>query len=217
MKELDLLKKDWKRNENSFEQVSETEIYKMIHKKSSSIVKWILIISIIEFSLSTFLNIVLSYTDIDENNTRFIKSLGIYNYYQGFTIFLYAAIIYFIVLFYKMYRQVSATDNTKLLMKNILRTRKTVHNYILFNLVTIAVFFIAFLTFGLKSALLHQTMENGKHLAEISNSIYIVSFLVIIAITALAIGIIWLFYRLLYGLLLRRLLLNYKELKKIDL
>ena len=32
MEELDLLKKDWKKNENSFEQVSETSIYKMIHK-----------------------------------------------------------------------------------------------------------------------------------------------------------------------------------------
>ena len=46
MKELDLLKKDWKKNSDSFEQISEKEIYKMIHKKSSSIVKWILIISI---------------------------------------------------------------------------------------------------------------------------------------------------------------------------
>ena len=40
MKELDLLKKDWQKSDNSFEQVSEIEIYKMIHKKSSSIVKW---------------------------------------------------------------------------------------------------------------------------------------------------------------------------------
>jgi hypothetical protein len=47
MKELDLLK-DWK-NKDSFEQISEIEIYRMIHKKSSSIVKWILIISILRF------------------------------------------------------------------------------------------------------------------------------------------------------------------------
>ena len=51
MKELDLLKKDWQKSDNSFEQVSEIEIYKMIHKKSSSIVKWILIISILEVLL----------------------------------------------------------------------------------------------------------------------------------------------------------------------
>ena len=48
MKELDLLKKDWQKN-NAFEQVSEVEIYKMLHQKSSSIVKWILIVSLLEF------------------------------------------------------------------------------------------------------------------------------------------------------------------------
>jgi hypothetical protein len=52
MKELDLLK-DWQKNKDSFEQVSEIEIYRMIHKKSSSIVKWILIISIMEVLLWT--------------------------------------------------------------------------------------------------------------------------------------------------------------------
>jgi hypothetical protein len=31
------------------------------------------------------------------------------------------------------------------------------------------------------------------------------------------IGLVWLFYRLLYGILLRKLNSNYKELKKIDL
>jgi hypothetical protein len=39
------IKKDWQKSDNSFNQISETEIYKMIHKKSSSIVKWILIIA----------------------------------------------------------------------------------------------------------------------------------------------------------------------------
>ena len=48
MKELDLLKKDWQKNEASFEQVTEKDIYKMIHKRSSSIVKWILILSVLE-------------------------------------------------------------------------------------------------------------------------------------------------------------------------
>ena len=32
MEELDLLKKAWKENENSFQQVSENQIYRMIHK-----------------------------------------------------------------------------------------------------------------------------------------------------------------------------------------
>ena len=40
---LDLLKKDWKNNNAQFKQVSENEIYGMLHKSSSSIVKWIFI------------------------------------------------------------------------------------------------------------------------------------------------------------------------------
>jgi hypothetical protein len=48
MKELDLLKKAWQNETHSFQQVTEGEIYRMIHKRSSSIVKWILIISIVE-------------------------------------------------------------------------------------------------------------------------------------------------------------------------
>jgi hypothetical protein len=61
MKELDLLKKDWKKNSDSFEQISEKEIYRMIHKKSSSIVKWILIISILEISFWDFFKLISQY------------------------------------------------------------------------------------------------------------------------------------------------------------
>jgi hypothetical protein len=67
MKELDLLKKDWQKNKDSFEQVSKIEIYKMIHKKSSSIVKWILIISILEVLLWTSLNMIFNADDYLEN------------------------------------------------------------------------------------------------------------------------------------------------------
>ena len=50
MKALDVLKKAWKKEENSYDQVTEKDIYGMLHQKSSSIVKWILIISILEFA-----------------------------------------------------------------------------------------------------------------------------------------------------------------------
>ena len=49
MDELELLKKDWKNNNAQFKQVSENEIYGMLHKSSSSIVKWIFIISIFSY------------------------------------------------------------------------------------------------------------------------------------------------------------------------
>ena len=51
MDELDLLKKDWKNSESNFPKLSYNDFYGMIHKKSSSIVKWIFIISLLEFVL----------------------------------------------------------------------------------------------------------------------------------------------------------------------
>ena len=84
MEELDLLKKDWKKNENSFEQVSEVDIYKMLHKKSSSIVKWIFYISLLELLFGVVLNIVLSFTKYDEQNIAMFKKWGIYNFYKTY-------------------------------------------------------------------------------------------------------------------------------------
>ena len=60
---VDLLKKYWKKSENTFEQVSEVEIYKMLHKKSSSIVKWIVIISVLEVLLWTSISVCFNTDD----------------------------------------------------------------------------------------------------------------------------------------------------------
>ena len=59
MDELDLLKKDWKKQEANLPKMSYNDIYKMIHKKSSSIVKWILIICIVEFLFWGFVNLLI--------------------------------------------------------------------------------------------------------------------------------------------------------------
>ena len=57
MEELDLLKKDWKKSETNFQQKTESDIYKMLQKKSTSIVKWIFIISLIN-SVLLFCNLI---------------------------------------------------------------------------------------------------------------------------------------------------------------
>ncbi len=216
MEELDLLKRDWNKNDN-FRKVSEQEIYSMLHKNSSSNVKWIFIISILELGLGILLSIVLSFTKFDHENTEYIKNLGIYNYYQAAMVVIYAVIVYFIVRFYLMYKKVSTTDSIKLLMTNILKTRKIVQNYILFNLVTFALVFMAGASFGLKIGIEKATLDSGGSIANISNSIYLISFLVVLVITCLLTGAFWLVYRLIYGILLKKLKKNFEELKKIDL
>ncbi len=210
MKELDLLKKDWQKSDNSFDQVSETEIYKMIHKKSSSIVKWILIISILEVLLWTCTSICFNTDDylINLNHPELIQ------YFEIFTYFNYGVILFFIYLFYKNYITISTTTSTKQLMSDILKTRKTVQYYVWYNLGMLLVsliigFIIAFFYNPELSDLKEKIAANGKVMA--------ITLGILFFTTVLLLGVFWLFYRLLYGILLRRLYSNYKELKKIDL
>ena len=96
MDELDILKKDWKKNENSYTQITEKEIYGMLHKKSSSIVKWILVISILEIAFWS----VLGFFTTDEN---YLKTLELYHLRDVMPIITtvnYAVILFFIYLFY---------------------------------------------------------------------------------------------------------------------
>ena len=204
MEELDLLKKDWNKA-NVFEQVSEAEIYKMLHKKSSSTVRWILIISILELLLwsgSSFLfNADDAFKKFDNANLSW--------YMMASNIVHYSIVIVFIILFYVNYRKISVVTSTKNLMKSILKTRKTVQYYIWYNLMVIA------LSFVLGIILVFMLDPTISKLCENTNFKYgfIIGFALI---AALIIGIFWMLYKVIYGRLLKKLYQNYEELKKID-
>ena len=209
MEELDLLKKDWQKLDN-FNQVSEQDIYGMLQKKSSSIVKWILIISILEFLLWTCLNVFYNADDYLKQikHPEFIMFSNILTYVS------YGVILVFIYFLYQNYKKITTTVSTKQLMNDILRTKKTVQYYVWYNLAMIVLssilgFAIAFF-YNPQITVLRQKMEN-------SNRIMIITMITMIVVTAIFLGIFWLFYKLLYGILLKKLYANYKELKKIDL
>jgi hypothetical protein len=210
MKELDLLKKDWKKNANSFEQISETEIYKMIHKKSSSIVKWILIISILEVLLWTSISVFFN----ADGYLRKLNHEELIQFLEVLTFFNYGVILVFIYLFYKNFISISTTASTKQLMNTILKTRKTVQYYVWYNLAmivlsSIVAFYIALVYNPEVSVLRDKIATNGKAMA--------ITIGVVLLTIAVLFGAFWLFYRLVYGILLRKLHANYKELKKLDL
>jgi hypothetical protein len=201
MKELDLLKKDWQKND-AFEQVSELEIYKMLHKKSSSVVKWILIVSLIEF-------VVLNGIAFFINDKAYDDFMRLHPFISFLEKFNYVVIIVFIYLFYRNFKLISVLNSSKTLIKHILKTRKIVTYYIYWNIfiggATGALTFIEGFNEGSRA-----TGGNKTDVLEV-NCISII-------ITALFImGLIWLFYKLLYGRFLKKLKQNYTELKKIDL
>ena len=204
MKELDLLKKDWQKN-NAFEQVSEVDIYRMLHTKSSSIVKWILIVSILEFivlnGIAFFLN--------DKTYEEFLRLHPFISFLEKFN---YLVIIVFIYCFYRNYKAISVLNSSRTLIKHILKTRKIVTYYIYWNI------FIGGFTGALSGIEgFNEGFNNGSNRPENTKGVLEVNYITLIIVALIIMAIIWLFYKLLYGRFLSKLKENYIELKKIDL
>jgi hypothetical protein len=198
---LDNYKKAWDNQPEDANKVSSLEIYKLAQSKSSSIVKWIFIIGIAEF---VSLNSLYFFIDMDEALKTYEK-LGLVNFMFYSGILAYVILFYFLAKFYQNYKRISATATTKILMNNILKTRKTVRNYVIFN-----VGYIVLVIIVVSMALIR--MESGTLKTK---QLLITGFLISIAIVFI-LGLYWLFYQLLYGILLRKLKRNHKELAKLD-
>ncbi len=199
MKELDLLKKHWNQQKD-FPKLSAEEITKMIHKKSSSIVKWILFISIIEFLL---LNI-LGYFSWKQEDYSQIESKTVLWILSNIDLISGIISLVFIGVFYSNYRKISTSCSTTELMKQIIKTKKTVNYYIYITIVLTCVFFLI---------IMQQTLGSKAY----TDSRYLIGIGVTLLTLAIFVAFIWLYYRLIYGLLIKKLMKNYKELQKVDL
>ncbi|MDT0551784.1 hypothetical protein [Urechidicola vernalis] len=210
MDDLDKLKGAWKKQDYSKHKVSINEIYKMLHAKSSSYVKWIFYISIIEFVL---MNSIMFFRDMDKD-MAFYKEIGLYGFISISSYATFAVVIGFIYAFYKNYRSIKVDSNAKLLMANILKTRKTVKYYIYFNVGAMTI---------LMGIMFYYIFSNPNSIAlykEISNipqDFDSNTFLIFVVVfTAALIGVVLLIYRVIYGILLRRLNRNYRELEQLE-
>jgi hypothetical protein len=200
MTALDNLKDVWKNQEANKIQFSETDIYKMIHKKSASIVKWIFYISVIEFLIFILPTLFLDTSEVENELglKTFVKVLSIINYGLIMPIFMY--------LFYRNYKAICVQDSTQKLMKDILKTKKTVSYYVLSQMLIIVTLLITIFYELFKSDdFLEQLPENVS-----MNKIWIIAVLIVIFVLL----VVWVFYKLLYGILLHKLKFNYKELLK---
>lgn len=205
MEELDKLKKSW--NKDIHPKVSAESIYKMILKKSSSAVKWIFIISMIELALGLSSGVLLLTNS--ENELNLPSWLGTTITIAGILI----PIIYSYK-FFKNYQTINTTSSIKELLNNIIKTRKTVKQFVLINLSLIAVMVIFTLYYTL-------TMPMGVNSEVVYPLVtikdYLILALVILIFTAIIIGACLFVYFLLYGILMRKLNKNHNELKQLDL
>lgn len=212
MEGLDLLKKDWQKERN-FPKITESEIYAMLHKKSSSIVKWILIISVLEIAFWIGLNILLS----DEKQKEMVNLYHLDTFMTVTSIIHWTVLVIFVFVFYKNFRNISNISSTKSLMSSILSVRKIVQYYVWYNVIVTFLIFVAvwismFFYDENLSKVFQKATDSGTEIGVwfgVGLSLIIMAFLIC--------GFLWLFYRVIYGILLRRLYKNYKELEKIEL
>ena len=214
MDELELLKKQWQTREQELPHLSYSDIYKMLLKKSSSIVKWIFYISIAEILFWTLLSFF-----VPESSTKFSDDIGLHNILLGVNILNYSVFAVFIYLFYRNYRKISMTDSVKELMGNILRTRKTVKYFVIYNVATsILIVICVNFYYYFNQDLVFKYMTEDYGITNLSQEQFMkMFFLIQILFGIVMIGFILLFYRIVYGILLRRLHKNYNELKKMEM
>jgi hypothetical protein len=205
-------KKAWGNQPEEKNKVSAIEIYKMTQSKSTSIVKWIFIIGLGEFAFWTLLNFLfsgLSYIEMYEelNIMKYIN----FSYYIHFVV-----VILFLVIFYRNYASVSTIDDTKTLMRKIIRVRKTVKFYVLYNILGSILLMIIFNIIILNTpGAIEKIFEYEA--VPIDPSKMVTVYMISQAIALCAILLFqFLFYYLLYGILLKKLKKNYKELTKLE-
>jgi membrane-associated HD superfamily phosphohydrolase len=214
MDELEVLKREWQTRDQEFPKLSSREIYPMLLRKSSSLVKWIFYISIAELVLWTSLAFV-----APESSKQINEAMGLKTTLLVVSIIGYVITFIFIYLFYKNYRSIKVTDSIKNLMGNILRTRKTVRYFVFYN-IGAAILLLTFTNiyyYSKKETLYATFAKYSEDYAAIPpESFTTVFFTAQIIVGVLLVVLLVIFYRLVYGILLRRLKRNYKELKKIE-
>ncbi|MCK5638883.1 MAG: hypothetical protein KAH67_09235 [Flavobacteriaceae bacterium] len=202
MDQLDKLKNVWQNQSESPIKFTESDIYDMVQKKSSSVVKWILIISILEFILP---NLIFLFSD-RTSTKEFYFTYDLDNVMIFYSIIYIIIIIGFIYFFYKNYKSISADTSVKSLLHSILKTRKTVKYYIYTNLTLAAIIGIHVFYKVFNSNLFIEKLPNN------TNMVFV--WVIAIVIFSFVLFLFWCIYRIIYGYFLRKLNKNYKELRK---
>lgn len=208
---LDKYKKTWSNQPEEAHKLSKVEIYKMAHSRSSSIVKWIFIIGILEFAFWLTINLL-----IPDNYYKIYEDLNLESQVNFFMILHYFVVVIFLYFFYMNYKKISIIDNTKSLIHKILNIRKTVKYYVYYNLAVVFLSSFIINTILICDSEILMKMMNPDNLSVDINQLIKVTIISQIIAVLIFMAILWLFYKLIYGFLLKKLNRNYKELAKLD-
>lgn len=215
---IDSLKKQWQEHEIAHRYGNE-EILDMLNRKSQNYVKYIFCICLAEFLI--FSGITAYYMFFGEDSASFLNILeklgirrtpqiseDIAHLYFVMKIISLAVTAFFLALFYQNFRSIKVESNLKKFILQIMRFKKTVDAFILTNMLLLIIFTVMVAAFVLSSLSSQQIQMRASTLG---------GFLVGIFVAMLAgVGIIWLYYRLLYGIIIRRLTKNLAQLREVE-
>lgn len=216
--DIDSLKKTWQEQEVQ-PKYNNSSILEMLNKRSRNYVKLIFWISVVEFLF--FLGISIFYIFRSEESNSFVNILArlgveitpkiemdFSHLFFALKVVSLLVTAFFILKFYLSYRKINVEANLKKLITQIINFRKTVNLFILTNILLL-IFFT-----GLLTGFVLMTVR-AQHIALESPTI--IGFMIGIVIsTAVCVLLIWLYYRVLYGIILRRLGKDLAQLQEMD-
>lgn len=216
--DLDSFKKTWQEQPVK-PKYDNNEILKMLNKKSRNYMKYIFWISVVEFLFFSVLGVFyLIQSNESDSFLSILEKMGVHRDSQLVTkldnIYLIVKILslvvtgFFVLKFYQNYRKIKIEEDLKLFIIRIITFKKTVNAFILTNIGLLLVLMSAFIGFTFYIIKIQNI--------EVSNSTLIGFLVGIIIGTILCVSLIWVYYRLVYGIIMSRLDKNLNQLKEIE-
>ncbi|REC52171.1 MULTISPECIES: beta-carotene 15,15'-monooxygenase [Chryseobacterium] len=216
--DLDSFKKTWQEQPVQ-EKYDYNEILQMLNKKSRNYVKYIFWISVFEFLFFTLIGLFYIIQGKESNSfINILTKLGVQrtselentfdNIYLVLKVLSLTITAYFVFKFYQNYKVIKIEENLKKFILQIITFKKTVNAFILINIALLITFTSIFTIFVFY-------ILNTQNV-EITNSTLIGFVAGIIISTVFTVIMVWLYYRVVYGIIIKKLDKNLTQLKEID-
>lgn len=212
--DIDSLKQQWQAQKIS-NPYSHSEILNLLNKKSRNYVKYILWVSVIEFLIILGSHLLVdkhhSFFKIMENLDITVTDTLIQQYNAIYITMQVVSLLvtgFFIFKFYFGYKGIKIEENLKQFILKIIYFRKTVNLFIFINIVLFIIYIITLVGFVIGySSFQNIEIESARALR----------FIVALSIgIGLCITLALIYYRIVYGILVKRLGKNLKQLQEMD-
>lgn len=216
--DIDQFKKSWQEQEVT-PKYNSTEIEAMLNRSSRNYVKYILWISCAEFLVILGMNVYYLFAgDDSQTYINILQKVGVHNSVEVQSNFahLYFALkvisliltACFVVKFYWNFKKITVESNLKRLIVQIITFKKTVNLFILANIFLMILYTVSLVLFT-------NWILSEQHIS-MPKSTLIGFYTGFGVMMALSVVLIWVYYRIVYGIILKKLSENLLDLKKID-